>query len=139
MPARSLVVCEICKRAGAGRKSKLSPQTSILIGARVKRLLKPKTVRDNVAIPYSHLELAQAELNAIPVDKRRGYPSKTLRWVRATLDDAGRLVRGNKRGMNEVLKQVAKEVKREWGMTVTAKMVRSCYEGYLKMINDPRG
>jgi hypothetical protein len=126
------------KRAGAGRKSKLSPQASILIGARVKRLLEPETVRDNVAIPYSHLE-AQAELSAILVDKRRGYPSKTLRRIRATLDNAGRLVRGKKRGMNEVLKQVAKEVKREWGMTVTAKMVRSCYEGYLKMINDPRG
>ena len=106
----------------AGRKSKLSPQASILIGARVKRLLEPETVRD-----------------AVPVERRRRYPTKTLRWVRATLDNAGRLVRGKKRGMNEVLKQVAKEVKREWGMTVTAKMVRGCYEGYLKMINDPRG
>jgi len=118
---------------------KLSPQASILIGARVKRLLEPKIVRDNVPIPYSHLELAQAELNAIPAEKRRGYPTKMLRWVRATLDNAGRLVSGKKRGMNEVLKQVAKEAKREWGMRVTAKMVRGCYEEYLKMINDPRG
>jgi len=62
-----------------------------------------------------------------------------LRWVRATLDNAGHLVSGKKRGMNEVLKQVAKEAKREWGMRVTAKMVRGCYEEYLKMINDPRG
>jgi hypothetical protein len=128
------------KRTGAGRRSKLSPQARILIGARVKRLLaEPGIVRDNVAIPYSHLELAQAELNAIPAEKRRGYPTKMLRWVRATLDNAGRLVSGKKRGMNEVLKQVAKEAKREWGMRVTAKMVRGCYEEYLKMINDPRG
>ena len=105
----------------AGRKSKLSPQASILIGARVKRLLEPEAVRD-----------------AVPVERRRRYP-KTLGWVRATLDNAGRLVRGKKRGMNEVLRQAVKEAKREWGMTVTAKMVRGCYEGYLKMINDPRG
>jgi hypothetical protein len=126
------------KRTGAGRRSKLPPQARILIGARAKTLLQPEIVRDNVAIPYSHLERARTELNAIPVGKRRGYPTKMLRWVRATLDEAGRLVRGKQRGMNKVLEQVAKEAKREWGMTVTAKMVRGCYEEYLKMINDPK-
>src|SRR5262245_9381031 len=124
------------KRAGAGR----SPQARILIGARVKTLLaENEIVRDNIAIPYDHLDRGRDMLNSIPLEKRFNNRSQMLRWVQATLDNAGRLVRGKKRGMNEVLKQVAKEAEREWGMPVTAKMVRGCYEEYLKMINDPRG
>jgi hypothetical protein len=122
------------KRKGAGRKSKLPKATRILIGARVKTLLAEREiVRDNKAIPYSLLESAQRALNTIPVEKRSGYPAKLLRWTRATLDNAGRLVTGKSRGIMEVLEQVAKEATNDCGMPVTMKMVRDCYEHYLKI------
>src|SRR5262245_5931633 len=83
------------KRAGAGRRSSLSPTARLLIGARAETLLSHReALRDNLAIPYDYLDVAQSQLQSIPLEKRRGYPPAMLRWVTTTLDNAGRCIAG---------------------------------------------
>jgi hypothetical protein len=122
------------RRRGAGRPSKLSPVACLLIGARAETLLSHREVlRDNPAIPYDHLDAAQAQLNMIPLDRRRGYPTPMLRWVRNTLDNnAGRCITGKAPGFNETIERVAKEASRELGTTITPKQVRGCLTRYRK-------
>ena len=65
-------------------------------------------------------------------DKRRGYPPDHLRWIRATLDNAGRCITGKAPSAKDVLERVARDSSREYGVNVTPRMVRDYLAKYRK-------
>jgi hypothetical protein len=119
------------KRAGAGRRAALPPIAQLLIGARAETLLAYREIpRDNIAIPYRHLDVARDQLEAIPIEKRNGYPSTMQKWVRNTLDQAGRKIEGLAPNEAKTIARVAREASLEYGVPVSPRKVRECLKTY---------
>jgi hypothetical protein len=119
------------RRAGAGRRAALPPIAHLLIGARAATLLAYREIlHTNAAIPYRHLEIARDQLDAVPIEKRNGYPSPVLKWVRTTLDNAGRCIEGRTPNFTETVSRVAREASREYGVPVSPRKVRECLKTY---------
>jgi hypothetical protein len=112
-------------RAGAGRKSKISPSLALLIGARVETLLglRRPIGQSNPAIPYDELEYARRLLHKIPLHKRRGV-TQVERWISGVLDRAGRNVPTIAIRPHKVFARVA----REYHMRPDE--VRACHRKY---------
>jgi hypothetical protein len=111
----------------------LPPIAHLLIGAHANTLLAWRdTSRSNIVVPLLRqgIDGAQAQLNMMPLVKRREYPSQTLKWVRSTLDRAGRCIEGIAPNETETIKRVAMEASKAYGVPVSTRKVRECLARY---------
>ena len=117
------------KREGAGRRSTVNNITRLLVGARAKTLLDQREVVPRTDLLALYIQNAQDILHAIPIEKRRGYPTVTQRWVAEVLDSEGRCSAGKALTVQEVLEIVAKE------FGLKPRQVRTCLEWYRRQIS----